>query len=59
MSQRYALPKHSGKALCPGWTDLIVAEIEVRQRWVLDNLLHQHSWKSLVSEFIDQFHPST
>ena len=40
-------------------SEMIVAEVEVHQRWVLDNLLHQHSWKSLVSEFIDQFHPST
>jgi hypothetical protein len=38
---------------------MIVVEVEVRQRWVLDNLLHQHSWKSLVSEVTDPFHTLT
>jgi hypothetical protein len=41
--QRWALPQHSSKALCPGWSDPIVAEIEVSQRWAMP----QHSCKPL------------
>jgi hypothetical protein len=31
VSQRWALPKHSCKTLCPVWSDLIVAELKVSQ----------------------------
>jgi hypothetical protein len=43
MSQRCALRQHCCKALCSGWSDVIVADIEVSQHWAL----RQHSCKAL------------
>jgi hypothetical protein len=44
VSQRCALRQDSYKKVCPGRSDLIVAEIDVSQRW---GALRQHSFKAL------------
>ena len=35
VSQRWALPQHSCKTLCPSMADVTVTDIKVHQRWAL------------------------
>ncbi len=49
VSQRWALPQHSCKTLCPGLADLIAVEIEVSKRWAL----WQNSCKTLCPRIAD------
>jgi hypothetical protein len=49
VSQRWALPQHSGKLLCPACLYPIAAEIEVSQRCAL----RQHSCKTLCPSIVD------
>jgi len=51
VSQRWALPQHCCKTLCPCNAEFILAEIEVRRHWVLAQVGLTSSPASLSASF--------